>query len=253
MKAGRFSAIVALGSFVLLSGNAIAGDWEFEIQPYVLFTSIEGNAGIGRVTGADVDISFGDILEILDTGAMIHFEAHHTSGWGLVLDYGYMDLSDDITGPRGGVVDLKIRQGVFQAELMYRRALGKSHIDYLGGIRWWDNNLEATIDPVLLPGTANPEIAEDWVDVFVGVRLKTPIHEKWNIVLRGDAGGLGMQADFTGSALAGLQYNFNDKMGIDVQYKGTWVDYDGGTQGSPGYFGYDTVTHGPLLGFVYRF
>jgi hypothetical protein len=31
------------------------------------------------------------------------------------------------------------------------------------------------------------------------------------------------------------------------------VDFEDGTPGTPGSFSYDTVTHGPLLGIMYRF
>ena len=38
-----------------------------------------------------------------------------------------------------------------------------------------------------------------------------------------------------------------------MQYKALWVDYENGTPGSPDFFQYDTVTHGPLLGIIYKF
>ena len=37
-----------------------------------------------------------------------------------------------------------------------------------------------------------------------------------------------------------------------MQYKATVVDYEGGTKGEPGYLAYDTVTHGPMLGLIYK-
>jgi hypothetical protein len=40
---------------------------------------------------------------------------------------------------------------------------------------------------------------------------------------------------------------------LDLQYKATWVDYKNGSRGSPGFFQYDTVTHGPVIGFVFKF
>jgi len=36
-------------------------------------------------------------------------------------------------------------------------------------------------------------------------------------------------------------------------YKGLWVDYEDGSQGERGYFSYDTLTHGPVVGFIYKF
>ncbi len=248
----RLLSVIASLCF-LLPISAYGQGWSFSIAPYVQFSNISGNAGIGRVSGADLDISFGDILEILDLGAMAHFEAHHSSGWGLSLDYGFMELSDDISGPLGGVAEVKVRQGVLQSEIMYRRAFGNGHVDFLGGIRWWDNDIEVTVDPAVLPGSATRKVNEDWVDVFVGARWKTPLSDSWKLFFRGDVGGFGLQADLTYSLAGGLQYDINDRFGLDLQYKGTWVDYEGGTEGEPSYFAYDTVTHGPLMSFIINF
>lgn len=41
---------------------------------------------------------------------------------------------------------------------------------------------------------------------------------------------------------------------LDLKYKAVWVDYENDKpKGQPGYFAYDTVTHGPLIGFIYIF
>jgi hypothetical protein len=41
---------------------------------------------------------------------------------------------------------------------------------------------------------------------------------------------------------------------LDLKYRALWVDYENdGTKGQPGYFEYDTVTHGSLIGFIFKF
>ena len=57
-----------------------AGEWSYEIEPYGLFANIEGDAGVGRATGAEVDVDFDTILENLELAAMLHFEAPHKNG-----------------------------------------------------------------------------------------------------------------------------------------------------------------------------
>ena len=56
--------------------NAPAADdgWEFTLSPYAWAAGLNGSVGIGNVV-SEVDLSFGDILENLDIGAMLHFEA----------------------------------------------------------------------------------------------------------------------------------------------------------------------------------
>ena len=238
---------------LLLSIQSHAQDWSFEVSPYLLAASIEGDASVGRATGVDVDVDFGDILENLDLAFMGHFEAHHSSGWGAILDYGFMDLSADISGPRGGVLDASVRQGILEALLVRRMQSGDGYIDYLAGVRWWDNDVDTLIDPAVLPGTIAFEVEEDWVDLVVGVRWTKPLSEKWTLHLRGDVGGFGIESDFTSQIAAGFHYQLTNSIELDVQYRALWVDYETGSRGTSGYFEYDTVTHGPIIGLIFNF
>jgi len=238
---------------LLLAHQANAQDWSYEFEVYALASSIEGDAGMGRATGVEVDVDMSDILEVLDIGAMAHFEAHNSNGWGVALDYGFMDLKADMSGPRGGIVDVGVRQGVLEALLVRRVSSGDGHFDYLAGFRWWDNDIDVDIDPAVLPGTATADIEEDWFDIVIGVRWTNPVNDKWDFKLRGDVGGLGVESDFTSSIATGFHYQMTESSTLDLQYKATWVDYESGSSGEPGYFKYDTVTHGPLIGVIFSF
>ncbi len=244
-----FPAVV----FASDSGVAKQKNWSFDLEPYLMATNIEGSASVGRATGVDVDIEFSDILETLNMAAMIHFEAHHKSGWGVWLDYGFMDLSQDTTGPVGGVASTDLRQGVLEAFALYRQELTQGKIDYIAGIRWWDNDIDATIDSAIFPGSRSIKVRADWLDAVIGARWTHYINENWHFRLRGDIGGLGLSSDFTGTASVGIIYVINDLMDIDFTYKATWVDYEEGTRSTPDYFEYDTVTHGPILGLNFKF
>ncbi len=249
----RLLAVLTMGSLLLFSASSNADDWSFEFEPYILATTIEGDAGIGRVTGAEVNVDLSDILEVLDMAFMGHFEAHHSNGWGMALDYGFMDLSADISGPRGGILNAKVRQGVLEALLVRRVSSGNGHIDYLAGIRWWDNDIDVTVDPGVLPGTVSSSVDEDWVDLVIGARWTNPLNDKWRFNLRGDIGGLGLESDFTSALAVGFHYQMTQSMDLDLQYKATWVDFESGTPGQPGFFKYDTLTHGPLVGVIFNF
>ena len=242
---------LAAGTLALAANPANADAWSFQIEPYMLGITIDGDAGIGRVTGVDVGVDFGDILDNLDLGGFLHFEARHESSWGVSVDYGFMDLSKDVTGPRGGVLDADLFQGVFEAMLMKGVGSGDAQLDLFAGVRWWDNEVEVLIDPVLLPGTASRKVEEDWVDLVVGARWINPISEKWSLMLKGDIGGGG--ADFTWLAHAGFRWRFGKTTELDMSYKALAVDYETGIPGQPGYFMYDTITHGPVIGLVFNF
>jgi len=209
MKVRTLTAMVALGSLGLQSGVAAADGWQFEVEPYAMYTSITGDASVGRVTGAEVDVNMETILDNLDLGAMLHFEAHHESGWGLVLDYGFMDLGADITGPEGGVVDVGVRQGVLEAFAVRRRQLADGHMDVIVGLRWWDNDMDLKIDAAVLPGTIEASIEEDWIDIFVGLRYARKINENIRLQLHADIGGLGLESDLTSELKAGSVYQMS--------------------------------------------
>jgi len=234
-----------------MSGNAQA--WEAEVELYLLATTIEGDAGIGQAQNAPVSLDFDAILENLDMAGMVHFEIFHESGWGAALDYSFMDLGYDRSGPYGGVVDAGVRQGVFQADLLYRMPIIKGSIDWLGGIRWWDNDFDVKVDTTVLPGPVDLSREEDWIDVFVGARLIFEITESWNLMLRGDIGGFGLEADFTAQVYGNLRWMIAEKWAFDIGYKALWVDYETGHSGQRDYFNYDTLTHGPQLGIIYKF
>jgi len=242
---------LAAGTLALVANPANADAWSFQIEPYLLGVTIDGDVGIGRVTGADLDLNTSDILDSLDLGGMVRFEARHEDGWGVVLDYAFMDLSDDITGPRGGVLEGEVFQGVFEALFMQGTPSGE--LDYFLGLRWWDNDVDVVIDPAILPGTISFEQAEDWVDLVVGLRWTQPVSSQWTMHLRGDVGGFGLEADFTSTLEAIFRYALTETIDLDLQYKATWVDFESGSRGTPGYFEYDTVTHGPGLGVNFRF
>lgn len=235
------------------SNIASADDWGYEIEPYLMGSNIEGTASVGRVNGAAVEVDFNAILESLHMGAMLHFEALHESGLGVVLDYAFVDLRDDINGPRNGVADIRVRQAVFQADIFYRIPFKGGEMDYIAGVRRWDNNIEVQIDLAKLPGAPEADLEQDWVDIVMGARWQKSINDQWTFVLRGDVGGFGLESDFTSMIIVGAKYKLNTKVQIDLTYKGLWVDYETGNIGERGHFEYDTVTHGPIIGLIYQF
>jgi hypothetical protein len=227
--------------------------WQWTVEPYLMASSISGTAGIGRVAGADVDMDAGDILDKLEVGAMIRGEVLHESGWGMMADYAFMRLRDDLSLPLGGIVDAKVRQGIFEAAVFKRHPLDKGYYDLYGGIRWWDNDVDVTVNPAVLPGSAAARAEEDWVDPIIGGRYFHPVSKRWTLLLQGDIGGFSIGSDFTYSLAAGGTYQMTDAMRLTLKYKALSVDYEQGRRGTPGSFRYDAITHGPIVGVAFDF
>jgi hypothetical protein len=245
---------LSLGIILAMAVNvAHADSWDFMIEPYLLASSIDGEADVGRVTGVPVEVDFEKILETLSMGAMVHFEAHNENGWGFIVDYGFMDLEDDISTPRGGVIATEVSQGVAEALVVRRTDAGNGSLDFLAGLRWWDNDVKATFDPAILPGSASTDLDEDWFDVVVGVRYTAPLTGKLDFSVRADVGGAGVESEFTWNLSATGIYSINDTAAIEFGYKGLFVDYEDGSRGSPERFAYRTTTHGPVIGLQLAF
>jgi len=228
-------------------------NWSFELEPYMMATSIEGDASLGRATGINVAVDFSDILETLQIGAMVHFEAHHQSGFGVWVDYAFMDLAQDTDGPLGGVIGVGVRQAVLEVFGLYRQPLSMGRIDYMLGARWWSNDFDLEVNPSIFAGSASTDTSKDWVDIVIGANWLYEFSPHWSIKARGDIGGFGLESEFTATTALGFEYAISDLMSLDIQYKATWVDYEDGEAGVRGSFAYDTVTHGPIVGLKFKF
>lgn len=246
--------LAAFAFFLMLSFPTHADNWSFQLEPYLMAINIEGDASMGRVSGVPVDIDYKDILEHLDMAAMLHFEALHKSGWGLIMDYAFMDVSMKNSNSRDGFLKVSMRQGILETFGFYRVKHGKTEVDYLTGVRWWDNDSSLSLDFAIFPGSIEVQVQEDWLDLVVGVRVTTEVNENWSFSARADVGGFGLTANFTSTIETGLVYQISKLMVLDLKYKATWVDYDNEySVGSVGYFQYDAVIHGPILGLSFNF
>ena len=79
-----------LMTLLLFPLSGMADDWEFVAVPYGLLPSISGDASLGRVDGADVDVSGGAILKALGFGAMSYLQGLNKSWCGALINYGFM-------------------------------------------------------------------------------------------------------------------------------------------------------------------
>ncbi|GAB7219696.1 hypothetical protein [Vibrio comitans] len=236
---------------VLASPTAIAAQsteqesaWKHSIEIYALALNIRGDSKIGGVS-ADVDIDPEFIINNIDIGAMLHWETLYQNTWGFYVDYSFMKLSGD--GPSNTNNEIKIRQGVLEAKVFKRYSYDFGSVDYMAGIRWWDNDIDWSIRGPNGNLDRNPDVEEDWVDYLIGARLTSPLNESWDFYLNGDI-GLSADTDFTSSVQTGVRYHINSWSDLNLAYKSTWVDYDNGDS-----FAYNTASQGFLIGWAAHF
>lgn len=183
---------------------------------------------------------------------MLQVEARHSSGYGAMLNYAFMDLGKDLSGPRGFTkVDTDIFQGILEGFGTYRFEYQGGTLDMYGGVRWWDIGID--VDATTPLGNASYSRDKDWVDPVLGLRWLPRLNDALRLLVQGDVGGFGAASDFTWCTQAGLLWDIRPSMSVALVYKALGVDYQSGTRGTSSFFEYDTITQGPLLGLVFRF
>lgn len=242
---------ILLSGCILFSFSTLSfaeSGWDFIIAPYGFVPSIDGETSVGRLEGADVDVGPVDIFKNLELGGMIQLEAHHASGFGITAAYEFMDLGGGASHPSGRAdLDIDIYQGVFEGFGTFRVDTDNGPLDVYAGVRWWNMDIDLVVN--------NREVVSnsaEWVDPVIGLRWIPKITGKWSAIINGDIGGFGVSSDFTWTVQAGLMWHATDYMSLVCQYRALSVDYSTGTIGTVARFAYDTITHGPLFGFVFR-
>lgn len=237
-------AVLASPTSLAAQSTEQASVWKHSIEIYALALNIRGDSRIGGVS-ADVDVDPEFIINNIDIGAMLHWETLYRNTWGFYVDYSYMKLSGD--GPSNTNNEIKIRQGVLEAKVFKRYSYDFGSVDYMAGIRWWDNDIDWSIRGPNGNLDRNPDVEEDWVDYLIGARLTSPLSENWDFYLSGDI-GLSGDTDFTSSVQTGVRYHINSWSDLNLAYKSTWVDYDNGDS-----FAYNTASQGFLIGWAAHF
>jgi len=240
------------------SSGTSANTWSYEFTPYLWGSAMKGDVQTNSLPKTTVDMSFADVLDVLDFGLMGAFEARK-GRWGLFADAIYMKVSDSATasrtlpGPLGATLtaraEVTLKQTMFAAAVMYRAVEGRTPVDVIGGLRYNKLDVEATADFTLLGLAASLSRAgdKDWVDPYIGVRIQHPLSQRWTFVGYADVGGFGVGSDSTYQLAAGFNYEHSRTISAKVGYRYLNIDYD-----KSGFL-YDMKTDGLYLGVGIRF
>jgi hypothetical protein len=253
-------ALIVGGSFFVSPAVADEGSsddkWQFEITPYLFAAGMNGTTGIGPIS-ADVDMSFSDITERLDSAFMIYMTARKNK-WVYALDAIYFKITDQPSqswqGPLGNTSTAQLNVGMTQQNYSLsfgRRVLNeRTKLDVMGVARYTgldtDLKLALTTGPNLLPdGSRSVSASESWWDAAVAVRVAMPIASKWELAGYADVGAGG--SDLTYQLLAGVNWQFSKVVSAKFGYRYFYQDYQNGA------FKWDMTNSGGYLGVGFRF
>ena len=234
-------------------GKAHSADngWKFELAPYLWMANISGDVTI-RGFQASTDVSFSDIWDNLDFATELHFEAWK-GPWAFFLDPTYLKMSSDA---KVGATNVSVKSEMALVEFggIYRlieEPLGEKQkrfvaLDLLLGGRY--NSLKGTLE---FPGGLQPNGEQDWLDPFLGARLRWEFFPKLELILRSDLGGFGIGSKIAWNNSLLLQYKPKDWLGLVVGYRNLYMDYESGSGSN--LFKYDVTMQGPIIALHFSF
>ncbi len=237
--------------------------WKLELAPFYLWAvGLQGSQaldvpGLGRLE-QEVDISFSDVVEQLDAGGTMHFEARK-GAWGFLIDASLLDLVNEVDQvlpvplpgvPPGTPVPTRSELLNSPSELALLRRLAqneKRSVELVLGARYTLITVDLTIPDTPFPPLI--DFDEDWLDPYVGVYYRAVLSEKWSVHLRGDVGGfgLGSASDFAWHFNGLVGYKLSRRIHLLAGYRAIDYDYESDT------FVFDAREEGLVFGVAFRF
>lgn len=221
--------------------------WRYRLTPYAWGAGLDGTVGkFGR--RATIEKSFGEVLEGLDAGAMLGFEARR-GRIGLLADFMHVRVSeaDRVPTPIGIAVDahVKARSTTALLAAQYRSAAADwGYVDLIGGARHWSLHTDVRLGAPLDVGGSD---TESWTDPVIGVKGLYRLGPRSYAMGWAMVGGFGARSRFSSDLMGALGYTLNDQAALLLGWRRLAVDYrESG-------FVFDSALQGPALGLDYRF
>lgn len=241
--------------------------WDIHLMPYFWMPSLDADATVSGLSGS-VDLGFDDVIDNLDFGAMGSVEAWKHK-WGLTFDGLFMNLGargsfEGTYGVTSFDLDADARLGMADFGLAYRifeGQFGNSSEQRLtfepyGGLRYaylrQKIGLNINIAGVGSIGQ-NLGGSEDWVEPFVGGRIRWDLNDKLSLNFRGDAGGFGIgsASDLLWQISFGVDYKLSENTSLNAGYRIVDLDYSRGSGSNE--LGIDLRAEGPFVGLTILF
>jgi hypothetical protein len=256
MKTPCLFRLLLLIPWFLVSQHVVASEndeWTFEATPYFMAAGLKGDVGIRNVE-AEVDMSFGDIMDTLDF-AFMGLVTAQKDRWTFGLEAIYFKISDDadLSGPFGrlnAAVDLTTEMSVYAATAAYRVIDDETKLNVLGGLRY--TKVEADADAVITGAgplgfarTLDAQGDESWTDAFIGASITHPVSDNVDLFGYFDVGG--SSGSDTYQVIAGVNWEFKEDYTAKFGYRMLDWDYEDGG------FKWDMKAYGPYAGLGIRF
>ncbi len=257
-KSNRILAVISFSLFLfLVCANAGLAQsttsekkWNFRVDIYLMFPTLDGETGVGNNLTAPVDASTGDIFSKLKMAAMVYGEAY-TEKWAITSDYVFMNLQQEVTPTtliHSGTVTIK--QSIWEAAGLYRLN-SFMEVGIGGRLNTLVTDFEGRRN--VFPGTevTTGHHSVTFYDPVLIARLATVRNEKWLFQFRGDLGGFGVGSDFTWQLQGYAGYRFSKVFQLSAGYRFISIDYNKGSDMEQ--FTFDMNEYGPVIRLGFNF
>ena len=228
--------------------------WEVQTTLYLWATALEGSIGIGNLPNANIDATFGDILENLD-GAVMGNVAVSNGTWLLLADLVWSKMSDQTNLNVLNSPTLKFEQSLLIASAIggYGLPFGIDALDVYvtAGLRYQNLSADTSLISGTYPLEVNRSRTEDWLDPIVGVAVQYGFNDRWRLNGIADIGGFGVGSQLTAQGFLTLSYNWTDHFSTAAGYRAIYTNYESGSGSDR--FDYEATLHGPFLSAAFHF
>jgi hypothetical protein len=171
-------------AFFATNANAQSDDaTRWSISPYIWgsnttvdLTFRDTNIGAG-------DVSFGDLLDILDAAFMVHVEGGK-GNWSAFGDFTFLKTSDTTARPLI-TIDADNEQVFLDTAVAYWPAGFGSQLSLFGGLRYsgFDDRYRFSVGGTQIGEQLS---TKDYYDVLLGLRYRFELAERWELLTHGD-------------------------------------------------------------------
>ena len=244
MSSGPTRAADLLSNGAYEQPTPASSGWEFRVTPYAWAPSVNGDVTVRGHT-VDIDMSFWDLFDFGDSKveldsllALMGYVEARNGPWGIYGDvvWGNFDFSGGAVTERNPIADLNVSArakaglgyeitmaegGLTYEVANWGGARSSTALDLLGGARYWNQELDLSLavdtsvdlGKLGLERSSSRAVARsgtlEWVDPFVGLRIRHELAPGRELQFLGDIGGFGVGSDLTWQLFAGYSFDFS--------------------------------------------
>ncbi|RJG42628.1 outer membrane beta-barrel protein [Motilimonas pumila] len=228
-----------------------AEPWHFEVSPYLWAVGQSGKTGFKTDNGNDIitdmDMSFGDIWDNLDSAFLMDAKASK-GDWAFSVNYVYMKLKNEGDIGNNGRATVEGKQNLIDVTAAYR-FYNQGNMAWYGvfGARFADvdNSLTTTTDNRY----KNRGFGDDWVDPLLGIKNRWQINSTFYLDTQFDMAGFGLSSssDFSWGIGTTLNHKLSENWYLKYNYRYLDIDYKSNK------LIFDMASSGLALGVSYMF